>query len=150
MKTSNFILIVFICLLLGVNAKLITNHNHLRRNFVTPIENAAIANDSALVVENLNQSIIYLERYGLTDGFTSAVFYSKEDDLKFYYKELVSARNNISSGNLKLPETIYNYNFRSVQYPDGLESYPYNLWFGIFKIIDVALVVILFGILFAL
>ena len=142
--------VIFIAVIIAANAKLLENHNHLLRNFVTPLENASVGSDSTTVVNELNRAIAYLVRNNMCDGTTSLFVYTTDEDLKIYYNGLVSAKKSITSKNLVLPSTIYNANGRFVVYPDGLSGYPHKYWFGFIKFIDCLALFILGVILFSM
>lgn len=109
------------------------------RNCEGYLKRAADANTVALAIENLEVSVDYAERSGLTSGYTSIVYATPDEDMGFWYQNLKASleelravepetpqleRTNIL---MKLRETLLDEGKGvSVTVPSGITVYPNN------------------------
>ena len=103
---------------------------------------AADANTVELAKTELDTAIAYIERNELTEGYTSILFKTPDEDLGFWYRNLKSSRAELndlaedaaplerSNMLLKLRETLLDEDGKST-YPTGLARYPHNTFWGI-------------------
>ena len=116
----------------------------LEQNCTGNLERASNANTIETAIEELNSSIGYLEENKLTTGYTSVFYRTPDEDISFFYKNLVDSRDELMKVDstttqlertnllMKLRETLTHNdgeNGTSVTYPDGLSRYPNNgMW----------------------
>lgn len=107
------------------------------------LSRAANATNIDIATEELDKALGYIERNGLTKGFTSVVYKTPDEDLGFWYQNIKAANaelksmpdtiSNLEESNmlLKLRETLTesskdgNY----VVVPAGASRYPNNAWY---------------------
>lgn len=106
------------------------------------LNRAAAANDVNMAAEELDAAIAYAERHGNTRGYTSILYTTPEEDVGFWYRNLVAARRNIAElppGDsslertnllLKLHETL------SHDPPEGTRFHPYNVTFAVLNVLS--------------
>ena len=116
---------------------------------------AANANTIPLAHAELDRAVKYLESEGLTDGYTSVWYQTPDEDIGFWYKNLVEARSELKSLTekgegkvsaleqsntlLKLRDTLTTNKGQggeSLTYPDGISRYPNNAVMGLFAILS--------------
>jgi hypothetical protein len=113
----------------------------LKQNITGYLKRAADANTIALANEELTKSLNYLESNNLTNGYTSILWKTPDEDIDFWYRNLKASQNelqNLKSESalektnvlIKLRETLLDSGEKSkVTVPDGLAVYPNNkLW----------------------
>ena len=122
----------------------------LEQNCIGYLERASNANTVETAIEELNYSISYLEENELTTGYTSVFYRTPDEDINFFYKNLVNSRDELMKVDstttqmektnllMKLRETL-TYDGGDygtiVTYPDGLSRYPNNgMWMFIISI----------------
>lgn len=100
---------------------------------------------NANICETLSIVIAYAEAHGMTTGYTSIVYNTPDEDLGFWYRNLVASRDELarvrpettplerSNLLIKLRETLLDHgkNGDSVTDPDGIELWPYNLAYAV-------------------
>ena len=59
------------------------------------MERASNANTIETAIEELNSSIGYLEENKLTTGYTSVFYRTPDEDISFFYKNLVDSRDEL-------------------------------------------------------
>jgi len=106
------------------------------------LKRAADANTVELARDQLEIAINYLEKNGLTEGYTSILYKTPDEDIGFWYKNLKSALEGLktldpnstplekSNMLLKLRETLLDNASRGetiVTVPEGISIYPYNV-----------------------
>ncbi len=98
------------------------------------LENAAHANQVSMVLPEMERAIAYLKENNLTDGFTSIFYRTQDDNIGFWYNNLVSATEELrkeaqnkdmsaleqSNVLMKLHETLKR------PEPEGITIYPHN------------------------
>ena len=112
------------------------------------IKRAADANSVALAKQELDQALNYIEKEGLTEGYTSVLYSTPDEDLAFWYQNLKSAQENLGKVDvekisdleesnllIKLRETLVDHSGSSVDvtFPLGISIYPLNklfCWWG--------------------
>ena len=116
------------------------------------IKRAADANTIEIASKELGTAVKYLEDNRITEGFTSVIYQSPEDDIGFLYNNLKSSLeelNKVTSETsqlektnilMKLRETLLDHRQHgdSVTRPDGISCFPNNklyFWVGILSAI---------------
>ena len=104
---------------------------------------AANATNIEIATQELDKALYYIEQNGLTEGFTSVLYTTPDEDLGFWYQNIKAANaelksmpdtiSNLEESNmlLKLRETLMESgkNGSSITIPDGTSRYPNNAWF---------------------
>ena len=107
------------------------------------LQQAADANTIELAIDRLDKAIEYAEEKGYTDGYTSILWKTENENVGFWYQNLKSSRieleealdaNQMEQTNvlMKLRETLLDVGEKGtfITYPTGLYIYPYNLEFS--------------------
>ena len=144
-----FCLAVFgVCILRGINFN-VECKGHLKR--------AADANTIELAKQELDVALSYLEREGMTEGYTSVLYKTPEEDVGFWYQNLKSASIELgevpedasilekSNALMKLRETLLDQGEKSesVTVPTGISRFPHNMLLG--SLLFIAIVICLIG-----
>ena len=108
------------------------------------LQQAADANTIELAIDRLDKAIEYAEEKGYTDGYTSILWRTENENIGFWYQNLKASRieleealdaNQMEQTNvlMKLRETLLDVGEKgtSITYPAGLSVYPYNMEFAI-------------------
>jgi hypothetical protein len=120
------------------------------------MKRAADANTLDLAIKEMEIVVRYLEKKGMTKGYTSILYRTPDEDLEFFYKnmktaleELKSVRANASpleKSNvlMKLRETLLDEKGSSIEItvPPGISIYPNNVSYAISGVISVILLII--------
>lgn len=112
------------------------------------LKRAADANTVPLALKELQVATAFLESNKMTDGYTSVVYETPDEDVGFWYKnlkdseaELVKASENKNLSQLeasnvlmKLRETLTDHSKegQSVTEPDGISKFPNNVGYAVF------------------
>lgn len=109
------------------------------------LKRAADANTAEVARRELGAALAYLERAGMTEGYTSVVYRTPDEDIGFWYSNLKAAQGELeavgesatklekSNVLMKLRETILDQDGQGktvVTTPSGIAVYPHNLAFG--------------------
>ena len=121
-----------------------------KQNVSGYLERAANASTVELAHNELTRSLGYLEANGLTEGYTSIVYETPDEDIGFWYENLKAAQQELAElpSNtsalertnvlLKLRETLLDEGEKAnVIVPEGLSVYPNNLLWAV--LVQVAL-----------
>lgn len=124
----------------------------LEQSCVGHLKRAADANTIERAQQELDVAIKYLENNNLTDGYTSILYRTPDEDINYWYNNLkesndellviinIDSTTNLEKSNqlIKLRETLLDNTDSSgdvVTYPAGLSRYPHNglitLWFNL-------------------
>lgn len=103
------------------------------------LKQAADANTVELALDRLDKALSYAERKGWTDGYTSILWKTEDENIGFWYDNLKASRQELilvqNSSQLeqtnvlmKLRETLTEStdNGTAITYPTGLWKYPHN------------------------
>lgn len=106
------------------------------------LKQAADANSVELAERQLSLAIDYIEKNGLTSGYTSVIYRTEDENIGFWYenlkvcqKELVETRGNSTLENtnvlMKLRESLTDESEKGTKLtiPPGLYLYPHNAVF---------------------
>ena len=143
MKT--FLKIIFLCLSIGVFVPVLIKSIQINQNCLGYLKRAADANAIETAHNELNRAITYMEQNNLTKGYTSILWRTPNDDIGFFYNNLVSSRDELtkvttnasslekSNVLMKLRETLLDEGKSGTELtcPPGLSRFPYNLQWAI-------------------
>ncbi len=114
------------------------------------LKRAADANTVQLAEKELSVAISYLEGHSMTQGFTSIVYETPDEDVGFWYSNLKSSLTELrgmsekttqlerSNVLMKLRETLLDDTQTGVKVtvPKGVHKFPRNMMFAVFLIIS--------------
>ena len=118
----------------------------LDQNCLGHFKRAADASTIETAEAELGIGLAYLEEKNLTTGYTSVLWKTPDEDIKFWYENIKSAKNELNSlpknsssmekSNMliKLRETLLDHGNKgseSITCPDGISRYPNNLFFAL-------------------
>lgn len=108
------------------------------------LEQAADANTIELALDRLDRAIQYVEKKGWTDGYTSIIWRTEDENIGFWYANLKASRQELVDAMestqleqtnvlMKLRETLTDSRDGSIciTYPSGLWKYPHNVLFAV-------------------
>ena len=109
------------------------------------LKRAADANTVEMAKDQLKISIDYIEINNLTNGYTSVLYNTPDEDLGFWYKNITNSYKELvnipdsasallkSNMLMKLRETLLDKGKKGddINLPNGISRYPHNLLFGI-------------------
>ncbi len=139
---------VYVCALIGIvilGFAAIKSIN-LNQDCVGHLKRAADANTIELAQKELSTAISYLEENNMTEGYTSVIYKTPDEDVKFFYDNLVASQkelNDVMKNSdqltttntlMKLRETLTDTNSDGktvVTRPDGLQYFPNNVGWAI-------------------
>lgn len=107
------------------------------------LKRAADSNTIELASEELGTAIHYLEKHNLTEGYTSILWQTPDEDISFWYRNLVASQKELTASRdasalertnvlLKLRETLVDDGEKmKVTVPAGISVFPHNhAWFA--------------------
>lgn len=118
----------------------------LNQNCLGHLKRAADASTIETAELELGIALDYLEKENLTSGYTSILWKTPDEDIKFWYDNIKASKNelislpknssNMEKSNMliKLRETLLDHGDKgseSITCPDGLSRYPNNSIFAI-------------------
>lgn len=159
MRTTKVIsyvsLLVFIAILITATIFKI----QLNQRCLGHLKRAADANTIELALSEMNIAINYLKEKDMTTGYTSILYKTPDEDIAFWYNNLVSSRNEllkVQNANhfektnelMKLRESLLDTQDGNtiLTYPKGLHKYPHNLLFCFIVTISSLLFIIFKGV----
>lgn len=127
------------------------------------LERAANANTVEIAISELNAAINYVENHDYTNGYTSVIYKTPDEDVEYWYNNIYASREELmnlpdstttlekTNALMKLRETLTDNDEGKtiVVYPSGLAFYPHNLLWGIFKTIVIISLIIHFILIIA-
>lgn len=116
------------------------------------LKQAADASSVELAERQLNMAVDYVEKAGLTSGYTSVIYKTEDENIGFWYenlkvcqKELAETKGNSTLENtnvlMKLRESLTDNSEKGTQLtvPSGISLYPNNALFGVANSISLIL-----------
>lgn len=113
------------------------------------LKQTADANSVELALDRLSRAIDYVEKNNLTSGYTSVLWKTEDENIEFWYKNLLTCRNELSeciessqfektNVLMKVRESLTDIGDKGtvITVPPGLSRYPNNALLGIFNIIS--------------
>lgn len=105
------------------------------------LKQAADANTPDLALERINHAIDYIESNGLTEGYTSIFWKTEDENIEFWYKNILACREELelvlessqlekTNVLMKVRESLTdNGEHVVITIPQGIHKYPHNgLW----------------------
>ena len=148
-KTVRTIAIVLFFLGLVSPVVIITKSVQFDQNCGGYLKQAADANTPELALERMNVALDYIKANNLTDGYTSILWKTEDENVGFWYRNIVACQEELKSclGSSQLEKTNVLMKVRESlsDIPEGIHLYPYNgLWAIAFFI---SLIMLLLGFL---
>jgi hypothetical protein len=144
--------ILFFCVWAGIR---IVAAIQFDRNCGGYLKRAADANTVELAKKQLKISLDYIEREGLTSGYTSILYRTPDEDIGFWYTNIKSSLTELEQMNpnatqlersnllMKLRETLLDEGKEtSITVPPGISIYPNNVVMAFFGWLSAVLMVV--------
>ncbi len=145
---KKFLIILSIVMFLAgcvVPAICFVRHIKFVQNCEGYLKQSADASTIEIAIERLDEALLYIEDNHLTSGYTSIIYKTQDEDLGFWYKNLIAARQVLEDGKnceTQLEETNILMRYREtiadngengfeVTIPMGISRYPNNKGFCI-------------------
>lgn len=140
-KTAAVFLTVIALLIMSIQAwKFIDFNRHCSGH----LKRAADANSIPLAISELEIAVNYMEQHELTEGYSSVLYETPDQDIGFWYKNINSALKDLktldpkasslekSNVLLKLRETLLDHSGQAEQVttPRGVSIFPHNVLFA--------------------
>jgi len=114
------------------------------------LKQAADANSIELAIERLDIALNYIEAHDLTQGYTSVLWKTEDENVEYWYRNIKACRDELvenvdasplqkSNMLMKVRESLTDdggENGVKITVPPGISRYPYNAGFGILRIIS--------------
>ena len=136
-------LALFICALV-VPTILIVRSIQFTQQCEGYLKQAADASTPELALERLNYAIAYIEDHGLTEGYTSVFYKTEDENVGFWYTNLLECRNELQNclDKSQLEKTNVLMKTREalidngesgtkLTVPDGIYKFPHNFWWSL-------------------
>ena len=140
-KIIYFVLFVFS---LVVPTTLIVKNIQFTQQCGGYLKQAADASTPELAIERLDYAIAYIEDHGLTEGYTSVIYKTEDENVGFWYKNILECRNELQNclDKSQLEKTNVLMKTREaltdngesgtrLTVPAGIYKFPYNFWWSI-------------------
>lgn len=152
-----FLAIVLCIPLLLFGTIRVVNDINFDRNCEGYLKRAADANTVSQASKELSVALNYMEKNGLTQGYTSVLYTTPDEDIEFWYNNIKSAATELEKVTeettqlertnilMKLRETLLDSGDNgkgSVTVPSGISIYPYNTFFALFGSISLILFIV--------
>jgi hypothetical protein len=129
----------------------------LRQNCTGYLKRAADANTVETAKSQLEKAISYMETHNLTNGYTSVLWKTPDEDIEFWYNNIKSSYNELCKVTpetsslektnmlMKLRETLLDSGSKgdSLTYPHGLSKYPDNVFWAIMNSLAILALIVL-------
>lgn len=120
------------------------------------LKQAADASTVQIAIDKLDIAIQYLEDNNLTQGYTSIVYKTQDEDLGFWYNNIINAREQLKvslngskleqdNALMRVREALLDNGEKGTELtvPDGISRYPYNLFFAITNTLSIIVLIVL-------
>ena len=140
------IAIISLLLCLGVSANMTYRYIVLDQQCTGYLKRAADSNKISRAITELEIALKYLEDNKMTEGYTSVIYRTPDEDVGFWYNNLKESLDNIkkidttnisqleeSNVLMKLSETILDTNDSgtAITCPNGLSRFPHNALYAL-------------------
>ena len=114
------------------------------------LKQAADANTVELALERINMALNYIESHGLTDGYTSVLWRTEDENVGYWYRNIKACQSELeanldatslekSNVLMKVRESLTDdggEDGTKLTIPTGISRYPNNLLLGILRLIS--------------
>lgn len=113
------------------------------------LKQAADANSAELALERLNLALDYIEAHGLTEGYTSVLWKTEDENVGYWYQNLKVCQKELSDcldgtqlekSNvlMKVRESLTDegQDGTVLTIPDGISRYPHNAMWGVLRLVS--------------
>jgi len=114
------------------------------------LKQAADANSIELAIERLDIALNYIEAHDLTQGYTSVLWKTEDENVEYWYRNIKACRDELvenvdasplqkSNMLMKVRESLTDdggENGVKITVPPGISRYPYNAIYGILRTIS--------------
>lgn len=117
------------------------------------LKQAADANTVELALERISIAIDYMEDNDLTDGYTSVLWKTEDENIGYWYRNVKACQGELeacleasalekSNVLMKVRESLADdgENGTKLTIPPGISRYPYNAIFGVLRIISALMI----------
>lgn len=142
-KMKKIIYIALFILALAVPTTLVIKSIQFTQHCEGYLKQAADASTPELALERLNYAIAYIENHGLTEGYTSILYKTEDENVGFWYKNLLECRNELQNclNKSQLEKTNVLMKTREaltdtgetgtkLTIPTGIYKFPHNFWWA--------------------
>lgn len=154
---KKFFIVISIIVLLIMPTIITVKYIQFSQNCGGYLKQAADANSVELAIDRLNIAIDYIEENNLTSGYTSVIYRTEDENVGFWYKNIVTCRDELLScinGTqfeqtntlMKVRESLIDNGEKgdTLTIPSGISRYPNNLGYAILLIVGFILSAIIF------
>lgn len=157
MRNSTILLWAILCLVLGIITPTITLVKSIQfdQQCAGYLKQAADANTAELALERISTAIKYMEDNNLTDGYTSVLWRTEDDNIAFWYNNVKACQDELtncldgtqlekSNVLMKVRESLTDNGEDGtvLTIPGGISRYPKNALFGVANTISTILLLI--------
>jgi hypothetical protein len=127
------------------------------------LKQAADANTAELALVRLDNALVYIESHNLTDGYTSVLWKTEDENIGFWYQNIKACQDELrdcldgtqlekSNVLMKVRESLTDEgeNGTVLTIPAGISRYPYNALWGALRLIGYILMAVSFVWFFAI
>lgn len=114
------------------------------------LKQAADANSIELAIERLDIALNYIEAHDLTQGYTSVLWKTEDENVEYWYRNIKACRDELvenvdasplqkSNMLMKVRESLTDDGGEDgvkITVPPGISRYPYNAMYGILRTIS--------------
>ena len=150
-KISNSLIVAIVLILASFGGCGVVKYKSVKfdQNCGGHLKRASDANTIETAQSELKIALDYIESHGITNGYTSVLYNTPDEDVSFWYHNLKDSYNGLVALNnsnseleksnmlIKLRETLLDHNKsgESITMPDGISRFPNNFEFGILRIV---------------
>ena len=148
---------LFLLLSLIVPTIVIVKSVQFSQNCAGYLKQAADANTVELALERINLALNYIEGHGLTQGYTSVMYRTEDENVGYWYQNIKACQKeleaNMNASSLeksnvlmKVRESLTDEGEKGTELtiPDGISRYPDNLMWGILRLVSLILALLAF------
>lgn len=146
---------ILICMALITPVSCTVKSIHFCQDCAGYLKQAADANTAEIALERLNIALEYIERSNLTDGYTSVIWNTEDENVGFWYKNLKACQSELkecmngtqlekSNVLMKVRESLIDTTKDGTELtiPNGISRYPNNTVWMVFGWISILILII--------
>ena len=144
---KKFFIFISIVIALIMPTIMVVKHIQFSQDCGGYLKQAADANSVELAIDRLNIAIDYIEENNLTSGYTSIIYKTEDENVGFWYKNIITCRDELIScinssqfeqtnTLMKVRESLIDNEEKgdALTIPSGISRYPNNLGYAILLI----------------